>query len=117
VEALLTPASRPACAQALVDRLVATVEEASIENSIKASMAGSLEWLRQQSIGQAGRELANSLLSGKTYSNQSAGAFFQSCYEHRSNIVHRGTTRRDVDMMQLSSTMEEFVANLLIFHL
>lgn len=114
VEALLEPAMRPDSAQSLVDELVGKTQEATIDKAIRDSIRGSLEWLRRESIGQAGRALADSLLPGKLYHGKQASAFFYQCYDLRSSILHRGAAGDDIDVMQLASTMEEFVANLLI---
>jgi len=114
VEALLEPAKRPDSVQALVEELTAKALQAPIDKAIKASIEGSLQWLRYESIGQAGRALAQALLPGKTYCGKSASAFFSSCYDLRSKIVHRGTAGKDTDIWQLASAMEEFVAHLLL---
>jgi hypothetical protein len=58
--------------------------------------------------------LANSLLPGKLYGGKSASAFFSWCYDLRSRIVHRGTAGDDIDLWQLVSVTEEFVASLLL---
>lgn len=114
VEALLEPARRPGPVQSLVDKLVVTTREAPVDEATKASVRGSLEWLRHESISQAARVLANTLLPDKLYGGKSASAFFDSCYDLRSKIVHRGTVGNDVDVRQLASAMEEFVSHLLL---
>jgi hypothetical protein len=114
VEALLEPARRSDPAQSLVDELFAKTEAGAVDEATRASIKGSLEWLRSESISQAGRALTNSLLPDKLYDGKSASAFFTMCYELRSKIVHRGTAGNDVDVWQLASLVEEFVAHLLI---
>jgi hypothetical protein len=114
VESLLELAERPDSAQSLVDELEIKTEQAGIDNATKASIKGSLQWLRRESISQAGRNLSNSLLPNKTYSGKPAGAFFSSCYDLRSNILHHGTAGPEVDVSGLASVVEEFVANLLL---
>jgi hypothetical protein len=114
VEALLEPAKRPDSAQSLVDELKSRTQEAAIDEAIKKSVEGRLEGLRTESIRQAGRVLADSLLAGKLYDGKSAGAFFCSCYDLRSKILHRGTVGEGEDVWQLATKMEEFVAHLLL---
>jgi hypothetical protein len=57
VEALLEPSKRPDSAQSLVNDLVVKTQEAVVDEATKASVKGSLEWLRYESISQAGRAL------------------------------------------------------------
>ncbi len=114
VEALLEPATRSNSVQSLVDELMAKTQEAAVCEATKVSIRSSLAWLRRESIGQSGRSLANSLLPNKVYDGKSAGAFFSSCYELRSRIVHEGTAGSQIDVWQLASAMEEFVAHLLL---
>jgi hypothetical protein len=114
VEALLEPAKRPDSVQSLVDELAAKTQEADVDQATKTSIGGSLQKLRYESIGQAGRALATSLLGDKLYGGKSASTFFRSCYDLRSAIVHTGTAGHDADVWQLASAMEEFVAHLLI---
>lgn len=114
VEALLEPARRSDPVQSLVDELLAKTRESAIDETIKASISGSLELLRYESISQAGRALASSLLPSKVYGGKSASAFFRECYDLRCRIVHRGTAGDEIDVWQWASKVEEFVAHLLI---
>jgi len=114
VEALLELAERPDSTQSLVTNFIAQTQSAPIDQVTKNSIRGSLEWLRKESISQAGRNLANSLLPKTNYEGKPAGNFFAFCYEQRSRLLHRGETEEGIDVSQLASAMEAFVANLLI---
>ncbi len=113
VEAMLDLAKRADSAQLLVDELKAKTQKSDVDAQTQKSLLGSLEWLRYESIRQAGRALANSLLTAKVYDGKSAGDFFCSCYDLRSNLLHRGTLGENADALQLANRMEEFVAHLL----
>ncbi len=115
VEALLEPAARPEHVQRLIEqmeKLAGTAME--VEKETRDSIIGSLQWLKAESIGQAGRILAGRLLSDKNYNNRPASAFFKYCYEIRSNLVHRGNLDPSINPLLLANTMGDFVADLLL---
>jgi len=118
IEALLEPLKRSDEVQALVTELEATTQRSMIDEPTKASIIGSLGWVRYQSIGQAGRTLARRLLPDEFFDGQSSVDFFTRCYDLRSQILHRGTIPEEsVDIGQLANVMETFVAHLLIMAL
>jgi len=115
VEALLDPARRPEPAQALVAELEAMTRRSAVDDSTKEAIVGSLEGLRVESIGQAGRALARRLLPQQQYGGRSSSAFFRQCYNLRGQIVHRGAVEDpSIDMLSLANTMETFVFELLL---
>lgn len=114
VEALLEPQPRSVPAQDLVARMVLMVKESGIEEGNKAAMIGSLGWLRRESIGQAGRTLADRLLSGKTYDGQGPASFFAFCYDLRSSILHLGKAPAEIDFVRVCSSAHAFVSDLLV---
>jgi hypothetical protein len=115
VEALLAPAARPADAQDLVETFIRHVKVSGLDASTKQAMTSSLAYLKRESIGQAGRALAGSLLPGAEYFGMSAPRFFAECYEMRSAIVHRGSPERASDELpQRYSEAHRFVADLFI---
>lgn len=115
IEAMLRPAKRTSSAQGHVDELIAmTQSAASLSTEDKASMVGSLKWLHQESISQAGRKLARTLHESRTYLDLPAPKFFTHCYALRSAMVH-GTTAfpsRDT-IATVVAQLEVFVADLL----
>ena len=70
VEALLDPQPRSNAAQKVVERMRKFVEEGDLDESTREAMSGSLQWLKRESIGQAGRALAAHLLGDKMYGGQ-----------------------------------------------
>jgi len=115
IEALIEATPRSMVAIQLVDGLVAAVAAADIDEPTRFAMKGSLQWLRQESIGQGGRRLASQLLAGREYDGQNAAKFFSSCYELRSQILHDGRSHdRGVDVQEVANTLSRFVADLLL---
>jgi hypothetical protein len=58
VETLIEPARRSDAVRAHVEQLIALTKEADLPNAEKDSVVGSLNWLFDESISQAGRRLA-----------------------------------------------------------
>lgn len=115
VEALLSPERRSDAVQAFVDRVRSSIKGINVDVATQQAMAGALEWMRQESIGQAGRKLAHRLLQGRTYGGVAAGKFFSNCYAIRSQTVHRGAPEDgDVDFLELANRTQEFVGDLLL---
>jgi hypothetical protein len=115
IEALLEPSKRSIEIQTLVDGFE-TATKRTIKNvGDKGSILGSLNWLRYQSIGQAGRELANRLLPNELFEGLSSQDFFTRCYDLRSSLLHTGTVAdKLVDTAQFANGMETFVNHLLL---
>lgn len=114
VESLLDLAPRSAAARAHVDALLAATESnPDLSDDERKSLSGSLKWLWNESINQAGKRLARTL-EPRTYDDLSPAKFFGRCYEVRSRLVHgRGPLpdRREVDL--LAAHLEIMVGNLL----
>ena len=115
VEALLDPQPRPAAAQQVVTRMMQIVEEGGVDDGTRAAMSGSLQWLKRESIGQAGRTLADRLLPGRVYEAQPPARFFTFCYELRSSILHLGNVPVAInDFPSVCAEAHAFVCDLLI---
>jgi hypothetical protein len=115
VEALLDPQPRPAAAQHMVARMIQIVEEGELDEGHRAAMLGSLQRLKRESIGQAGRALAERLLGGKVYEGQTPAQFFSLCYGLRSSILHSGKVPVEItDFLSVCATAHAFVCDLLI---
>jgi hypothetical protein len=115
VEALLDPPPRPAAVQHMVERMEQIIKEGELDEGHRASMLGSLQWLKRESIGQAGRALADRLLGGKVYDGQEPARFFTFCYELRSSILHLGKVPAEItDFLSVCTTAHTFVCDLLI---
>jgi hypothetical protein len=115
VEALLEPLERSEEVQSLVADFKATTRRSTIDKPTKDSIFGSLEGLRCQSIGQAGRALASRLIPNDLFDGQSSADFFTRCYDLRSQILHHGMiSNESVDTLELANITEMFVARLLL---
>jgi hypothetical protein len=115
VEGLLDPQPRPAAAQHMVARMIQIVEEEELDEGHRAAMLGSLQRLKRESIGQAGRALAERLLGGKVYEGQTPAQFFSLCYGLRSSILHSGKVPAEItDFLSVCATAHAFVCDLLI---
>ena len=113
VEALLEPQLRPPAAVQFVARMLQALKEAGLEEGTRAAMSGSLEGLRRESIGQAGRAIADRLLSGKAYAGQPPGRFFSLCYNLRSSMLHLGKVSVEInDLAGVCAAAQPFVCDL-----
>lgn len=120
IEALIETRQRSDEAVKHVDHLIQLTHESnSLDRKEKDSLVGSLRWLRQQSINQAGRELASTKLGGRTYMNLSASDFFRRCYDIRSRLVHGSTPPPSVlsEIGEFETPLKRFVSDLLCAHL
>jgi hypothetical protein len=113
VEALLDHQPRPTEVIAVVEGLEKMVTESTLNPKAKQSLRSSLAWLHQESIGQAGRRVASTLLPGATYRGVDPGKYFRQCYDLRSTIVHSGRVPSDVDLLEVVNQLHGFVGDLL----
>ncbi|MER6220960.1 hypothetical protein ABT189_10240 [Streptomyces sp900105755] len=114
IETLLAPQPRSDAAKAHVIAMIeATEANADLTHSELESLRGSLKWLQDESIGQAGRRLARTL-EPRTYSGKAPAAFFTRCYEMRSALTHGYVPRPNRhDVAVLAASLELFVGDLL----
>ena len=116
VEALLDPQPRPAGAHHMIERMIQMIkdEELNEDEAGRTAMLGNLERLKTESIGQAGRALAERLLGGKVYDGKTPAQFFSLCYGLRSSILHSGKVPAEItDFLSLCATAHAFVCDLL----
>lgn len=113
VEVLIDPKPRAPEVIKHVDSLIRATQASGLGASDKTSVTGSLRWLRKQSIGRAGRDLA-ATLGDRTYAELNAEDFFRACYKIRSKLVHGQVPlpERD-DVSLLAAHLERFVGDLL----
>jgi hypothetical protein len=114
VETLLDLRPRSDAAMAHVTALIeATEANTDLPPSDRRSIQGSLRWLKAESIGQAGRRLAQTL-APRRYGDQPPGAFFTRWYDMRSALTHGRVPRPDrSDVGALAANLEIFVGDLL----
>jgi hypothetical protein len=113
VEALITPIAKSPRAVRYVDQFIDQITLSDLEESEKASLIGSLDYLRSESINQAGRRLVEAL-GGRKYGGVDAPKFFSRCYEVRSSLVHGKHPRPDLEEVDsLAADLELMVSDLL----
>jgi hypothetical protein len=113
VETLIEPQPRAGPVVAHVDALITATQQSGLPKNEIESLSGSLQWLRSESIGQAGRKLA-ARLGDRLYADQSPPAFFSKCYELRSSLVHGAYPRPSwSEVGQRAAALELFVRDLL----
>lgn len=90
IETLIEQEPRSDPAVAHVDRWIQEVRESELSRDEITSLVSSLEFLRLESIGRAGRRLAQRL-GDRRYGDpvkEAPAKFFTDCYELRSRLVH-----------------------------
>jgi hypothetical protein len=114
VETLIEVHPRSASAIAHVDDLIAqTGALSTLAAAERASLCGTLAWLRNESIGQAGRRLAKTL-GTRRYHGMRPAEFFTWVYGVRSNLVHGAYPRPSREVVgSAAATLEGFVSDLL----
>lgn len=114
LEALIEPQPRPATSIEHVKRLIKLTHESGLPEPEIKSMAGTLEWLKEESIGQAGRRLAKRLGERRYMDgDETPVQFFTQCYKLRSNLVHGHVPRpTESDVGSRAANLEVFVGHL-----
>ena len=115
IEVLLEFQPRPEIVQTHINNLINLTENnESIEKAQKDSLIGSLKWLLNESINQAGRRVANAKLNGKLYNDMTPTKFFTHCYDLRCKLVHGSVPfPSSNEIGALLSQLEIFVSDLL----
>jgi hypothetical protein len=79
--------TRPEGSRGHVRGMIEVTERSGLARSEIDSIKGTLSWLLDESIGQAGRRLARKLEPRK-YKDEAPATFFTHCYEMRSWLMH-----------------------------
>lgn len=115
LEALIDPQDRTDDAIGLVADLQRRIETSSLSPKTEDSLRGSLERLKRESIGQAGKRMSRELLGGQQYAGLAAAIYFTHCYALRSQILHRGRPDDDeTELLHEASTCQQFVRDILL---
>jgi hypothetical protein len=113
IETMLDLEPRSDEVRAHVDRLIAETEASGLPESEIRSLVGTLRWLYEESISQAGRKLA-SRLGDREYMGESAKRFFTNSYTLRSRLFHGEYPRPDWREVEgRAGSLELFVRDLL----
>jgi hypothetical protein len=112
-ESLLKIKPRSADVQAHVRSMLSATASSGLSTSEIASIRGSLKWLLNQSINQAGRELAGSI-GPRDYIPEAPDKFFTRCYDVRSRLVHGNHPIPDAtELGSLAGPLERMVGELI----
>jgi hypothetical protein len=114
IEVLIAPQPKSQDAIEFVQQFIDTINSSDLASAEKNSLAGSLEWLKQESIQQAGKTLVTARLGQRAYKGKSAKEFFTDVYNLRSRLVH-GTDPFPSfeDVSSIAADVEVFVSDLL----
>jgi hypothetical protein len=96
IESVSQAKVRSAEASAHVEKLIGLTRDSGLPDAEIASLVGSLNWLRNESISKTGRDLVEALLGDAHYAGKVAKTFIQYCYALRSEFVHSGKPSDEV---------------------
>ena len=113
LECLIRPQPRQDECRTHVQSLIDATEASGLPDSEIKSITGTLQWLFDQSIGQAGRVLA-AQLRPQEYGGKDAVKFFTDCYGVRSRLTHGNLPLpTPKELGPRAAELERFVAALL----
>jgi hypothetical protein len=113
LETMIKPRPRSGESMEHVSSLMALTRKSSLPKREKDSLVGSLKWLYQDSINQAGRRLA-STLEPREYMGERPAVFFSRCYDIRSGLLHgHDPLPSTSDIVSRVPHLREFIADLI----
>ena len=112
LEVLMTHTGRSDAARGHVERLIQITKAADIPQDDKLSLLGAIAWLKNQSIAQTGRKMAEDLLGDARFQSLRAEEFFYKMYKTRNDLVHRGIVNPDA-LHTLVGDADQFVSEIL----
>ncbi len=113
-ESLIKVKPRSAGVQAHVRSMITAAQDSGLPANEIQSICGSLKWLLDQSINQAGRELAKSLGPREYLNGEAPDKFFTRCYKIRSRLVHGDhPIPSPTELGQLAAPLEHIVSELI----
>lgn len=114
IEALIEPTQRSPKTREYVEELIAQTQLTKLPSAEIGSMLGSLRWLLQESINQAGKRLVAARLGDREYGEMPASKFFSHAYQLRSNLVHGNLPYPTFEQVgNICGPLEVFVSDLL----
>jgi hypothetical protein len=111
-EALIEYPKRSDAACALIDDLIDHLSRSSVSINERQSLTGSLAALKRKSITQAGKDAAQILLLGKTYSAMEPADYFGKMTRIRNDIVHNGKIVPSI-LQDVTGEFDRFVSDAL----
>lgn len=113
LETLVDPQPRDAQVVGHVNTLIEQTQQSGLPDNEVRSLVGSLKYLLQESIGQAGRRLTR-ILGTRRYMDLAPGKFFTRCYTLRSRLVHGAHPRPEREEIDsYAPELERLVSGLL----
>jgi HAMP domain-containing protein len=113
-ESLIRVKPRSAEVQTHVRSMMTATQGSELPANEIQSICGSLNWLLDQSINQAGRELAKSLGPREYLNGEAPGKFFTRCYTVRSRLVHGNhPIPSPTELGQLAAPLEHMVSEII----
>ena len=114
VESLIESEKRDKQTLEHVEYLIELTKQSELAQPAKASLLGSLKWLRNESINRMGKLLVKQHLGEKEYEGKRAPQFFRDCYSIRSNLLHTGKSSVEENMLPtVVSNLNSLVQDLL----
>jgi hypothetical protein len=112
IETLLDLEQKSEIASKLVGQFIQQVGSSRLVEGEKASIIGSLQWLRKESINQAGKRLSKFRLGSSAYGGRTAEQFFSYAYRLRSTLLHgRATAQTFAEIAKAVGPLELFVSD------
>jgi hypothetical protein len=113
-ESLIKLKPRSADVQTHVRSMITATQNSGLPSNEIQSILGTLKWLLDQSINQAGRELAKSLGPRDYLNGEAPDKFFTRCYKKRSALVHgHHPIPSPTELGQLAAPLEHMVSELI----
>jgi hypothetical protein len=114
LESLLKFKPRATDVQDYVKSMISATQESGLSDYEIQSICGTLKWLLDQSINQAGKELARSLGPREYLNGEAPDKFFTRCYKVRSRLVHgKHPIPSPTELGQLAAPLEHMVSELI----
>jgi hypothetical protein len=114
LESLIKLRPRSEAVQSHIMSMIEATKASELPSNEVNSICGSLSWLLEQSIGQAGRELAVSLGQPEYLNGEAPAKFFTECYTLRSRLLHgQHPIPTPTELNQRGAPLEHFVADLI----
>jgi len=114
VEALIQPRRRPDESFNYIRSLIQQTKNATLTQIEKESILGTLKFLCNESISQAGRRTVSDKLGDRKYFEKTPADFFKFCYGIRSDLVHGNLPTPTLEeVSRTAAILEVFVSDLL----
>jgi hypothetical protein len=114
VEVLIDPSDESPEVRQKIEEFITDLDNSTIDEEDKESLAERLGYLRRESIGKAGRRLVKDRLAGRIYENKPAHKFFTESYKLRSQLVHGHEPFPTFQEVNIKAALtQEFVSDLL----